>query len=157
MGDDDFGELGFQMTRHVVGTHGYMPPEYIENGLVSPKMDVFAFGVVILELLSGREVTGGGEEKKLLSVTVSEVLEGENDREKFRGFMDPTLRDEYPLDLAYSMAEIAKRCVASDLNSRPNISEVFMVLSKIQSSSLDWDPSDDLQRSGSVSQISESR
>lgn len=36
--DDDFGEGGFQFTRHVVGTHGYISPEYVKNGLVSPKM-----------------------------------------------------------------------------------------------------------------------
>ncbi|KAK7372614.1 hypothetical protein VNO80_06000 [Phaseolus coccineus] len=154
------GDGGFQLTRHVVGTQGYMSPEYIENGLITPKMDVFAFGVVLLELLSGREAVGGdknGSGDKMLSVTVNQVLEGENVKEKLRGFMDPNLRDEYPLELAYSMAELAKRCVARDLNSRPQISEVFMTLSKIQSSTLDWDPSDELERSRSVSQISDSR
>ncbi|XP_061338205.1 protein LYK5 [Gastrolobium bilobum] len=162
----DFGlaraveDQGFQLTRHVVGTQGYMPPEYIENGVITPKMDVFAFGVVILELLSGREATGGdknGSGEQMLSAYVSQVLEGDNVRDKLRGFMDPTLRDEYPLDLAYSMAEIAKHCVARDLNSRPNISEVFTTLSKIQSSTLDWDPSDELERSRSYSQVSDSR
>ncbi|XP_057441683.1 protein LYK5-like [Lotus japonicus] len=159
--EDQGEDGGFQMTRHVVGTQGYMPPEYIESGLITPKMDVFAFGVVMLELLSGREATSSGEknglgENKMLSETVNHVLEGDNVRDKLRGFMDPTLRDEYPLDLAYSMAEIAKRCVAHDLNSRPNISEVLMTLSKVQSTTLDWDPSDELERSRSVSQISES-
>jgi hypothetical protein len=71
--------------------------------------------------------------------------------------LDPNFRDEHPLDLAFSMAEIAKRCVARDLNSRPNVSEVFMILSKIQSSTLEWDPSDDLERSRSVSQVFDSR
>ncbi|KAK7320534.1 hypothetical protein VNO77_30089 [Canavalia gladiata] len=157
---EDKGDGGFQLTRHVVGTKGYMPPEYIENGLITPKMDVFAFGVLILELLSGREAIGGdknGLGERMLAATVIQVLEGDNVREKLRGFMDPTLRDEYPLDLAYSMAEIAKRCVAHDLNSRPNISEVFMTLSKIHSSTLDWDPSDELERFRFVSQISDSR
>lgn len=154
MENEEGNNEGFQLTRHVIGTQGYMAPEYIENGLITPKMDVFAFGVVILEILSGREVAGGDQ---LLSVTVNQVLEGENVREKLRGFMDPNLKDEYPLELAYSMAEIAKRCVASDLNLRPNVSEVFMVLSKIQSSTLDWDPSDELERSRSVGQVSVSR
>nr|KYP71025.1 Protein STRUBBELIG-RECEPTOR FAMILY 8 [Cajanus cajan] len=155
-GDDG----GFQLTRHVVGTQGYMAPEYIENGLITPKMDVFAFGVVVLELLSGREAIvrdKNGTGQQMLSGIVNQVLEGENVREKLGGFMDPNLRGEYPLDLAYSMAELAKLCVAHDLNSRPQISEVFMTLSKIQSSSLDWDPSDDLERSRSVSQTSDSR
>ncbi|XP_045829463.1 protein LYK5-like [Trifolium pratense] len=147
-------EEGFQLTRHVIGTQGYMAPEYIENGLITPKMDVFAFGVVILELLSGREVVN---DDKLLSSSFEQVFEGENVREKLRGFMDPNLRDEYPLELAYSMAEIAKRCVAKDLNLRPNVSEVFMVLSKIQSSTLDWDPSDEFERSRSGSHVSDSK
>jgi len=157
-GEGDDG--GFQLTRHVVGTQGYMSPEYIENGLITPKMDVFAFGVVLLELLSGREAVGGdknGSGDQMLSVAVNQVLEGENVKEKLRRFMDPNLRDEYPLELAYSTAELAKRCVARDLNSRPQISEVFMTLSKIQSSTLDWDPSDDLERSRSVSQTSDSK
>ncbi|GAU14442.1 hypothetical protein TSUD_249820 [Trifolium subterraneum] len=155
------GEEGFQLTRHVIGTQGYMAPEYIENGLITPKMDVFAFGVVILELLSGKEVVNddknNGLGDQLLSLTVNQVFEGENVREKLKGFMDPNLRDEYPLELAYSMAEIAKRCVAKDLNTRPNVSEVFMVLSKIQSSTLDWDPSDELERSRSGSHVSDSK
>ncbi|KAK7276527.1 hypothetical protein RIF29_17668 [Crotalaria pallida] len=153
--EDQGEEGGFQLTRHVVGTQGYMAPEYIENGVITPKMDVFAFGVVILELLSGREAVGSGDQ--LLSVTISQVLEGDNVREKLRGFMDPNLRGEYPLDLAYSMAVVAKQCVARDLNSRPNIADVLMTLSKIQSSTLDWDPSDELERSRSVSQMSDSR
>ncbi|KAM3758984.1 hypothetical protein ACB098_01G086200 [Castanea mollissima] len=148
-------EGGFQLTRHVVGTHGYMAPEYIENGVITPKLDVFAFGVVMLELLSGKEATagdrdGGGEE--LLSASIRVVLEGDNVREKLRSFIDPSLRHEYPLDLAFSMAQLAKNCVAHNINSRPAIPEVFMTLSKIFSSSLDWDPSDELQRSSSLTQ-----
>ena len=39
----------------ITGTQGYMAPEYIDSGIVSQKTDVFAFGVVLLELLSGDE------------------------------------------------------------------------------------------------------
>ncbi|KAJ4965676.1 hypothetical protein NE237_017525 [Protea cynaroides] len=147
-------EEGLPMTRHVVGTQGYMAPEYIENGVVTPKLDVFAFGVVMLELLSGREAATASDDGKktecMLSGTILKVLEGENVREKLRGFIDPSLRNEYPLDLAFSMAQLAKNCVAYDLNSRPAIPEVFLSLSQILSSSLDWDPSDNnLQNSRS--------
>ncbi|RHN57344.1 hypothetical protein MtrunA17_Chr5g0439341 [Medicago truncatula] len=61
----------------------------------------------------------------LLSSTVSQVLQVENVTENLRGFMDPNLRDKYPLDLTYSMDEIAKRCVDHDLNSRTNVSGGF--------------------------------
>ncbi|KAL3504273.1 hypothetical protein ACH5RR_034114 [Cinchona calisaya] len=153
----DEESLNLQMTRHIIGTHGYMAPEYIENGLVTPKLDVFAIGVVILELLSGREATrhqgevGKVGEEELLYATIRQVLEGENVREKLRDFMDPQLRHVYPLDLAYSLAQLAKNCVSHDLNTRPPMTEVFVTLSKILSSSLDWDPSDELEHSRSLS------
>lgn len=143
------------MTRHVVGTYGYMAPEYLENGLVTLKLDVFALGVVILELLSGRDpITNATSDKGdqiLLSESIREVLSGENVREKLREFIDPRLGEEYPLDLAYSMAQLAKNCVADDLNDRPTVPQELMILSKIFSSSLDWDPSHELQKSTSMS------
>lgn len=146
-------EGGFQMTRHVVGTHGYMAPEYVENGVITPRLDVFAFGVILLELLSGKEATVGekGGEESLLSASVKKVFEGENVREKLRGFVDPSLMNEYPLDLVYSMAQLGNKCVFHDLNGRPSMGEVSMTLSKILSSSLEWDPSDELERSRSLS------
>ncbi|KAM6543431.1 hypothetical protein CsatB_007878 [Cannabis sativa] len=146
------------LTRHVVGTQGYMAPEYIESGLVTSKLDVFAYGVVLLEILSGRAVAaagdGGGGEKgeELVSEwVIRNVLDGDNVREKLREFMDAALKREYPLDLAFTMAQLAKACVARDLNSRPAITEVLMTLSKIRSSTRDWDPSDELQHSSSRS------
>ncbi|CAI9777112.1 unnamed protein product [Fraxinus pennsylvanica] len=141
------------MTRHVVGTYGYMAPEFIETGLITPKLDVFSFGVVLLELMSGKEAIaakGSNKEGELLSTYINEVLDGENAREKLQWFMDPRLGKGYPIELAYSMAQLAKNCVAHDLNSRPAVADVFMVLSKLLSSSLDWDPSDDLQNSRSL-------
>lgn len=144
-----FGENeDLQMTRHVVGTHGYLAPEYIENGLVTPQLDIFSFGVVLLEILSGKEAVsrrqvGGDSTEELLSVTICEVLGGGNVREKLKGFVDPCLENEYPFDLAFSSAQLAEKCVNNNLNSRPSMAEVFMTISKILSSSMDWDPSEE--------------
>ncbi|KVI05117.1 protein LYK5 [Cynara cardunculus var. scolymus] len=168
--DEDLdGEL--QLTRHVVGTFGYMPPEYIENGLITPKMDVFALGVLISELLSGKEAAtrppeavGDKEDtdndtaadlaapqQGQLSEMIKEVVGGDHVRDKLTEFMDSKLRGEYPVELAYSAAELASKCVAADLNDRPSVAEVFVTLSKIRLSSLDWDPSDELEHSRSLS------
>ncbi|KAL6180763.1 hypothetical protein ACLB2K_047422 [Fragaria x ananassa] len=149
---DEDGGQGFQQTRHVVGTKGYMAPEYIEGGVITPQLDVFGFGVVLLELLSGR-AAWGGEEHALLHESINVVLEGDDVRDKIKGFMDPSLKSEYPLDLAFSMAQLAKSCVAPQLNSRPTIAQASGTLSKILSSTLDWDPSDaeDLRYSRSLS------
>ncbi|KMT08334.1 hypothetical protein BVRB_6g141580 [Beta vulgaris subsp. vulgaris] len=153
----DQSEIGvLHLTKHVVGTHGYLAPEYIENGAVTTKLDVFAFGVVMLELLSGKPAvkpsgTNKGGADDLLFIVIRKVFEGENVREKLVEFMDSNLRREYPLDLAYTMAQLGYKCVDPDFNSRPSMSEVSMTLSKIFSSSLDWDPSDELANSSSLS------
>ncbi|GAB4846522.1 hypothetical protein Ancab_025527 [Ancistrocladus abbreviatus] len=158
--EDGDGLGGFHLTRHVVGTQGYMAPEYIENGVVTPKLDVFAFGMVMLELLSGKvaatasshdEINGKGGEEMLYASTIEHVLEGENVRGKLESFMDADLGHEYPLQLAYSMAQLANSCVARDMNSRPSMAEALIALSKIHSSSLDWDPSSELDSSSSLS------
>lgn len=160
-GDEDEDEAQLHLTRHVVGTQGYMAPEYIESGLVTPKLDVFAFGVIILELLSGRAAAPEDSDSKkhnnssrreeLLYDSIRNVLEGDNVRDKLRDFVDPALRRDYPFDLAFSMAQLAKICVSHDLNSRPNITDAFLTLSKIRSSTRDWDPSDELEHSRSMS------
>ncbi|CAH8331600.1 unnamed protein product [Eruca vesicaria subsp. sativa] len=140
------GDVGVQLTRHVEGTQGYLAPEYVENGVITPKLDVFAFGVVVLELLSGREAVTVDKEKGdvLLCRDINNVLGGENVREKLKEFMDSSLGSEYPLELAFTMAQLAKSCVAPDINSRPSIGQVLTTLLMIVSSSIDWEPSHDL-------------
>ncbi|XP_010692495.2 protein LYK5 [Beta vulgaris subsp. vulgaris] len=153
----DQSESGvLHLTKHVVGTHGYLAPEYIENGAVTTKLDIFAFGVVMLELLSGKPAvkppgTNKAGPDDLLFIVFRKVFEGENVREKLMEFMDSNLGREYPLDVAYTVAQLGYRCVHPDMNSRPPISEIAMTLSKILSSSLDWDPSDELANSSSMS------
>ncbi|MCD9559965.1 hypothetical protein HAX54_018346 [Datura stramonium] len=44
-----------ERTQYIVGTRGYMPPEYIENGHYSTKLDVFSFGILVLEIVSGQK------------------------------------------------------------------------------------------------------
>eukprot|EP00261_Vitis_vinifera_P031477 XP_019072720.1 PREDICTED: receptor-like serine/threonine-protein kinase SD1-8 isoform X2 [Vitis vinifera] len=52
-----FGGNESKATKHIVGTYGYMSPEYVLRGLFSTKSDVFSFGVLLLEILSGKKIT----------------------------------------------------------------------------------------------------
>ncbi|CAN6271768.1 unnamed protein product [Urochloa humidicola] len=141
---------GAELTRHVVGTQGYLAPEYLEHGLITPKLDVFAFGVVLLELLSGKEAAfaagAGGEEEALLWEVAEEALVADGgeevDRAKVRAFVDPRLHGDYPMVLALAVAALALRCVAREPRERPAMDEVFVSLSAVYNSTLDWDPSD---------------
>jgi serine/threonine protein kinase len=140
---------GAQLTRHVAGTQGYLAPEYLEDGLITPKLDVFAFGVVLLELLSGKEaafVDAGTGEETLLWEAAEEALVADGgedvDRAKVRAFMDPRLHGDFPIDLALAMAALALRCVATEPRARPAMDEVFVSLTAVHNSTLDWDPSD---------------
>jgi serine/threonine protein kinase len=140
------GGAGAQLTRHVVGTQGYLAPEYLEHGLITPKLDVFAFGVV---LLSGKEAAfadAGTGEETLLWESAEEALVADGgadvDRAKVRAFMDPRLHGDFPMDLALAMAALALRCVATEPRARPAMDEVFISLSAVYNSTLDWDPTD---------------
>ncbi|KAL8476025.1 hypothetical protein ACS0TY_028625 [Phlomoides rotata] len=113
----------FALTRHIVGTKGYMAPEYLENGVVSPKLDVYAFGILLLEILTGKEVsslnTGDGPEN------VGHV-------------MDPMLQGNYPEDMALVLFRMIDNCVKKDPSDRPYMDDIFQTLSRISTSSGEW-------------------
>ncbi|KAF3443628.1 hypothetical protein FNV43_RR13318 [Rhamnella rubrinervis] len=89
-----------QQTR-LVGTFGYMPPEYAQYGDISPKVDVYAFGVVLYELISSKEAVVKGvslAESKGLVGLFEDVLNQPDPREDLSKLVDPRLGDNYPLD-----------------------------------------------------------
>ncbi|KAL4317357.1 hypothetical protein AHAS_Ahas15G0377700 [Arachis hypogaea] len=80
-------------TSHVVGTRGYMAPEYLDSGRVTSKMDVYAFGVVLLELITGKDsiiVQDDGSETMLSSIILN-LIDKDDAEEKLGLFIDPSL------------------------------------------------------------------
>ncbi|KAB2613572.1 chitin elicitor receptor kinase 1-like [Pyrus ussuriensis x Pyrus communis] len=125
-----------------VGTFGYMPPEYAQYGDVSPKVDVFAFGVVIFELISAKEAVfredGASSESKGLVGLFEEVL-NQPDLEDLRKLVDPNLGDNYPLDSVHKMAQLGKACTQENKDLRPSMRSIVVALMTLSSSAEDWD------------------
>uniref|UniRef100_A0A453QHW5 Protein kinase domain-containing protein n=2 Tax=Aegilops tauschii subsp. strangulata TaxID=200361 RepID=A0A453QHW5_AEGTS len=142
--DDDAEDGGLWMTRHMVGTQGYLAPEYVEHGLIGPQLDVFAFGVVLLQLLSGKEAAVAPPDNDGKVVLLWEEAEGlgrlgEGDGAKddlidrVTAFIDGRLHGQYPFDVAAAMLASALRCVAREPRARPPMAKVLLSLSGMYS------------------------
>nr|BAJ88292.1 predicted protein [Hordeum vulgare subsp. vulgare] len=94
---------GASLQTRVVGTFGYMPPEYVRYGDVSRKVDVYAFGVVLYELISAkdaivRSTDGSASGSRGLVYLFEEALTGLDPKEGLQKLIDPKLGDDYPVD-----------------------------------------------------------
>lgn len=127
--------------RRIEGTRGYMAPELVAGGPPSRRSDVFALGVVLLELVSGQEPvryellnrgTGEYERTSLIDTAAAAVAEG------MRRWVDRRLRDSFPVDAAQSLTTLALLCVAKDPLARPDMSRVAAKVSKLFLEAQEW-------------------
>ncbi|VFQ62156.1 unnamed protein product [Cuscuta campestris] len=133
---------GSSLSTRLVGTFGYIPPE-AQYGNVSPKVDVYAFGVVLYELISAKEAivraNGSVADSKGLVSLFEEVLNRAEPNEGLGTLIDPRLGDAYPLDSARKLAQLAKACTHEDPEMRPSMRSVVVALMTLSSSTDDWD------------------
>ncbi|XP_077234685.1 protein LYK5-like [Tasmannia lanceolata] len=132
-------ELRKSGSRKISGTQGYLAPEYVTNGVVTGKSDVFAFGVVLLEILTGEEPVRfvyEEREKVYKKISLVESLGGVS--EVLRNWVDERLKDSYPLDCVRRVVEIARVCVDLDPQKRPFMRWVSNELSKVLLRSEKW-------------------
>ncbi|XP_022860255.1 probable receptor-like serine/threonine-protein kinase At5g57670 isoform X1 [Olea europaea var. sylvestris] len=120
----------FLSDRDVVGTFGYLAPEYFMYGKVSDKIDVYAFGVVLLELLSGRKPIGletpkGQESLVMWAKTRLETGD-------LKSILDPNLEVDINVDQMQRMALAATLCLKQAARLRPKISQVRSSLFQIR-------------------------
>ncbi|QCE05013.1 serine/threonine receptor-like kinase NFP [Vigna unguiculata] len=131
------------ITMHIVGTQGYIAPEYLADGVVSTKMDVFSFGVVLLELISGKEAID--KEGNLLWASAMRTFEVESEQEKarrLREWMDKDiLRETCSMESLMGVLTVAIACLHKDQSKRPSIMDIVYALCK--SEDLGFDISDD--------------
>ncbi|XP_056171424.1 G-type lectin S-receptor-like serine/threonine-protein kinase At4g03230 isoform X3 [Syzygium oleosum] len=113
-------------TERVVGTYGYMSPEYALDGFFSDKSDVFSFGVVVLEVLSGKRNTGFYQAEQGLSLLGYAWLLWKE--EKALDLMDPTLRKSCNTNEYLRCVNFGLLCVQEDPNDRPTMSNAVFML-----------------------------
>ncbi|CAN1128932.1 Serine/threonine receptor-like kinase NFP [Linum perenne] len=129
------------ITMHIVGTQGYIAPEYLADGIVSTKMDVFAFGVILLELVSGKEAID--EDGNVLWGEAGSVVSPEERKvEKVRSWVDEALVEEtYSIESVVNVMTVAAACVQKDPAKRPSMVDVVYALCR--SDELFFDVSDE--------------
>ncbi|KAM7495509.1 hypothetical protein LguiB_030118 [Lonicera macranthoides] len=115
-------------TRRVVGTFGYMAPEYAVDGLFSVKSDVFSFGVLVLEIVSGKRNRGfihPDHQHNLLGHAWRLHLEG-----KSLELMDSAFAggEEYCVSEVLRSIHVGLLCVQQSPEDRPNMSSVVLML-----------------------------
>ncbi|KAG8474651.1 hypothetical protein CXB51_031177 [Gossypium anomalum] len=116
-----------------LGTKGYKAPEYIEYGLVTPEMDIYAFGVLLLELITGKPAIFMQDEKEvLLSERILTIMKGENADAEIDRIIDPNLKGHLWMKLARQMLKLSIDCLAEEPESRLSMAEVVSYLLRIQ-------------------------
>lgn len=121
------------------GTRGYMSPEFQSTGVATHKSDVYAFGVVLLEILSGKEPLKYTEEKgNYVRVSLIETTREAVNSGGVRRWMDKRLRDSYPEEVAEKLARLGLGCVEEDPEKRPEMSWVAGRISKLYLESQNW-------------------
>ncbi|KAL7250107.1 hypothetical protein ACSBR1_012163 [Camellia fascicularis] len=107
-------------TRRVVGTYGYMSPKYAIEGLFSIKSDVFSFGVLVLEIVSGKRNRGFYHQNHHLN------LLGHEDRT--RELIDEPIQNSCDLLEVSRLIHVGLLCVQQRPEDRPNMASVVLVL-----------------------------
>ncbi|KAG7541785.1 Gnk2-homologous domain [Arabidopsis thaliana x Arabidopsis arenosa] len=114
-------------TGRVVGTFGYMPPEYVTNGHFSTKSDVYSFGVLILEIIGGKKNSSFNETDGSISNLVTYVWRLWNN-ESLLELVDAAMGENYDRNEVIRCIHIGLLCVQENPVDRPTMSTVFQML-----------------------------
>ncbi|KAI9128048.1 hypothetical protein K1719_001041 [Acacia pycnantha] len=113
-------------TKRVVGTYGYMAPEYAMGGLFSVKSDIFSFGVILLEIISGKR-SSGFYATELASSLLAYAWKLWNEGKEME-FVDPQLKEACLSSEVLRCMNIGLLCVQEDPEDRPTMSDVMVLL-----------------------------
>ncbi|KNA24923.1 hypothetical protein SOVF_011160 [Spinacia oleracea] len=120
----------------IMGTFGYIAPEYEKTGLLTLKADVYSFGVVLLELVTGRravDITRPSKEQNLVS-WANRIMKKPK---KFPELADPLLQGNFPAQGFNQTMAVIAMCLEEKQTARPMMSDVVAAIKHISSEKLD--------------------
>ncbi|KAJ9546971.1 hypothetical protein OSB04_019514 [Centaurea solstitialis] len=127
------------LVTRLAGTFGYLAPEYAVTGRVTTKIDVFSFGVILMELITGRRALDETQQEESVHL-VQWFRRMHINKDTFRKAIDPSLDlDEEALASVSTVAELAGHCCAREPHQRPDMSHAVNVLSSLAEL---WKPSE---------------
>ncbi|KAK1425422.1 hypothetical protein QVD17_20774 [Tagetes erecta] len=109
------------MSTIIVGTPGYLDPEYCVTNRLTEKSDVYSFGVVLLELITGKPATATNI--RIINWVKSMVEKG-----SIENIIDPRLHGDFETNTAWKVVELAMNCVDSSSVKRPTMNDVVIDL-----------------------------
>lgn len=107
----------------MVGTQGYAAPEYIETGHLKVECDIYSFGVVLYEIITGRRALDRNRpttEQKLIEW----VKQFPADTGRFSMIIDPRLRNQFSPGAVRKVAKLADSCIKKNPQDRPTMSQI---------------------------------
>lgn len=123
----------------IAGTFGYLAPEYAVTGRVTTKVDVFSFGVILMELITGRRALDDSQPEESMHL-VTWFRRMHLNKDSFRKAIDPTIDlNEETLASISTVAELAGHCCAREPYQRPDMGHAVNVLSSLVEL---WKPAD---------------
>ncbi|KAH9571926.1 hypothetical protein CY35_02G119300 [Sphagnum magellanicum] len=120
------GDISHLSTAHIAGTMGYLSPEYATLGQLTEKVDVFSYGVLLLEIVSGRKnIDLSLETNKMYLLEWAYSL---HEQDKLMDLIDQQLNNNVSNDETQRVINVALLCVQTSATRRPSMSHVLAML-----------------------------
>ncbi|XP_031283429.1 LRR receptor-like serine/threonine-protein kinase IOS1 [Pistacia vera] len=114
------------LTNNIAGTPRYLDPEFYISNRLTEKSDLYSFGVVLLEIITGKPVIEKSLERTHISQSVNLMLT----KGDIKNIVDPRFKGDFDINSVWKAVEIAMACVSRDSTKRPTMHQVVMELNE---------------------------